>query len=446
MPIDTRHPEYTSMASSWSLARTILAGERAVKKRGEALLPRLDNQTDEQYESFLENASFYNATGRTADGYCGLLFRRAPRIRSFARPLEMDFDLCGSNLLTYCRTVVNEVIATGRCGTFVDWNAPERRAYATFYRAEEIINWRVETSGGRNRLALVVLSEPQFVPKAGDPFDVEAVEQLRVCRLRNGVVQVEIHRQVGDKFVKVSEMVPARRRKPLTSIPFVFHSPGPEGVPVGKLPLEDMINANLDHYRLLAAQRNALKFVALPLLTLSGFDLATHPATTAQNNTAVPSTLRSANWDAHARYVEYTGSGLRAFEEALDRNERMMAVLGSRLLEPRKNVGETAEAIELRQSGESSVLAAMGLCMSESLSDVMRIMQSWGTVPVPGTPLPRITLNADFNTSTMSPQMLRELVGTLQSNGITREEFAEALRRGEVLPSNPTPVVGDPEQ
>jgi nitrous oxidase accessory protein NosD len=33
-----------------------------------------------------------------------------------------------------------------------------------------------------------------------------------------------------------------------------------------------------------------------------------------------------------------------------------MAVLGARLLESQKKVGETAEAIELRQSGENSIL------------------------------------------------------------------------------------------
>jgi len=54
---------------------------------------------------------------------------------------------------------------------------------------------------------------------------------------------------------------------------------------------------------------------------------------------------------------EFTGQGLTTFERAMDRDEKLMAVLGSRMLEDAKKVGETATAIELRQSGEHTVLA-----------------------------------------------------------------------------------------
>ena len=46
---------------------------------------------------------------------------------------------------------------------------------------------------------------------------------------------------------------------------------------------------------------------------------------------------------------------MTTFERAMDRDERLMAVLGSRMLEDMKKVGETATAIELRQSGEYSI-------------------------------------------------------------------------------------------
>jgi hypothetical protein len=293
---------------------------------------------------------------------------------------------------------------------------------------------------------MLVLDEPQLEAQPDDIFEQKLVRQIRVVILETHGVVVRIFREVNGKMIQIHEIIPTRRRKPLPAIPFVFHAPGPESVNVAKLPLEDMINANLDHYRLSAAQRNALNYVALPLLALAGFDLAAYGTDTAAKNTTIPQTLRSTSWDAHASYVEYSGSGIDAFEKALDRCERLMAVLGSRLLEPRKNVGETAEAIELRQSGESSVLASMGLCISESLSEVMRIMSAWGTVPTPGDALPRITLNADFNTATMTPQMLRELVAAWQAKAFSEADLVEALRRGEVLPSNAVAVVGDPEQ
>jgi len=68
---------------------------------------------------------------------------------------------------------------------------------------------------------------------------------------------------------------------------------------------------------------------------------------------------------AQAGYLEFTGQGLTTFERAMGRDERLMAVLGSRLLHDQKKVGETAEAIRLRQSGEDSVLTAIATSVSE---------------------------------------------------------------------------------
>ena len=62
---------------------------------------------------------------------------------------------------------------------------------------------------------------------------------------------------------------------------------------------------------------------------------------------------------ATAGFLEFTGQGLTTFERAMDRDERLMAVLGSRMLEDAKRVGETATAIELRQSGEYSILGGV---------------------------------------------------------------------------------------
>ena len=72
---------------------------------------------------------------------------------------------------------------------------------------------------------------------------------------------------------------------------------------------------------------------------------------------------------ASAGFLEYTGHGLTTFERAMDREERLMAILGARLLETQKRVGEAAEAIELKQSGENSILGARSL---DSMMELFR--------------------------------------------------------------------------
>jgi hypothetical protein len=141
---------------------------------------------------------------------------------------------------------------------------------------------------------------------------------------------------------------PRRRGQPLPALPFVFHGPRHSRPAVDKLPLADIIAVNLDHYRLDADYKHGIHFTALPTAWVSGFDknasLRIGSSTAWVTETA----------GATAGFLEFTGQGLTTFERAMDRDERLMAVLGSRLLAEQKKVGETAETIELRQSGENS--------------------------------------------------------------------------------------------
>ena len=129
-------------------------------------------------------------------------------------------------------------------------------------------------------------------------------------------------------------------------------------------PLGDVIAVNLDHYRLDADFKHGMHFTALPTPWVSGFDKA------AILRIGSSTAWTSETVGASAGFLEYTGQGLKTFERALDRDERLMSVLGARLLESQKKVGETAEAIELRQSGENSILGNLALSVSASLTQL----------------------------------------------------------------------------
>jgi hypothetical protein len=94
-----------------------------------------------------------------------------------------DVDMLGTSLTAYAKMVVGDMIGLGRAGTLVDWESEaEQRAYAVFYRAEQIINWRVERVSGRNVPTLVVLRETAG-GEGEDVFEPAVVEQIRVLRL-----------------------------------------------------------------------------------------------------------------------------------------------------------------------------------------------------------------------------------------------------------------------
>jgi len=461
VPVNSTHADYEAAAPGWSRARDVLAGEDAVKARGEKYLARLDAQTDEEFAAYGKRASFFNATARTAEAYLGLIFRRPPFLKlpsestGVGRALaefQNDADMLGTSLSGYAKVVVGDVVGLGRAGSLVDWEAEaERRAYAVFYPAERIMNWRMGRVRGRNVLTLLVLSEKAETgtqEAESDEFEPEVVEQLRVLRLVVGddgdaFCRVDLWQEQaveGEKgkteWVVVDSRVPRRLGKPLPLIPFVFHGPRHSRADVDRGPLEDIIAVNLDHYRLDADFKHGLHFTALPTAWVSGFDKA------ASLRIGSSSAWVSETPGATAGFLEFTGQGLTTFERAMDRDERLMAVLGSRMLEDVKKVGETATAIELRQSGEYSILGNVAASVSESLTQLLRWVYWWNsTEELPDDVTSEqvlVTLNSDFSTKGLASQDVQAIVAAWQAGAISQDTMHELFRRGEVLPEGRT--------
>jgi hypothetical protein len=145
---------------------------------------------------------------------------------------------------------------------------------------------------------------------------------------------------------------------------------------------------------------------------------------------------------ATAGFLEFTGQGLTTFERAMDRDERLMTVLGSRMLEDAKKVGETATAIELRQSGEYSILGGVAFSVSESLTQVLRWVYWWNSTEVLPDDVSSeqvlMQLNSDFSTKGLASQDVQAIVGAWQAGAISQDSMLELFRRGEVLPEGRT--------
>lgn len=214
----------------------------------------------------------------------------------------------------------------------------------------------------------------------------------------------------------------------------MFHGPRHAQPAVEKLPLADIIAVNLDHYRLDADYKHGVHFTALPTAWVSGFD-----------KSATLKIGSSTAWvtetpGATAGFLEFTGQGLKTFERAMDRDERLLAVLGSRLLEGQKKVGETAQAIELRQSGENSILANIAVNVSASLTQVLRWAHWWNSTEASPDEVTQVLveLNTDFSTKGLSALEIHASVTAWQANAISRETMTDLFRRGEVLPEGRT--------
>ena len=484
MPANSTHLDYDASLPSWLRARDVIAGEDAVKTGGIKYLPRLDSQSDDEYDGYKSRACFFNATSRTADGFLGLLFRRDPEVKlpdrhagvgGALRVFTDDVDLMGTSLFTFCKGVVGEVLAVGRCGTLIDWAGSgasrtgqhgEERAYVVRYAAEDILNWQTQRINGRNLVTMIALREIVERPDSDDPFAVKLAETVRVLKLEvlpdggtRYVVEIwqvlaDSHRakspsswvgnfwssqkssQAKTEWTLVESRIPLRLGKPLPLIPFVFHGPRNALPDVDKMPLADIISVNLDHYRLDADYKHGLHYTALPTAWVSGFDK------TSELRIGSSTAWVAETPGAVAGFLEFKGHGLSTFENAQNRDERLMAVLGSRMLEDTKRVGETADAIELRQAGENSILMTLALSVSDSISQVLRWVYWWNsTEQYPediSESLVLLQINTDFTAKGLTAMELTAIVSAWQAGAISQATMFDLFRKGEVLPTGRT--------
>lgn len=457
------HQDYEDHCQTWTQCRDAVAGEEAVKSKGERYLPKFEGMDPAEYDMYKRRTKFLPASGRTLKGLHGMLFRREPEVKlgkeDFATNLAADADLSGCSLQEYTKDLSLDLLKVGRAGTLVEWSDTEARSYLSFYVAEAIVNWSTVRVAGEMVLGLVVLKE--CVPdEAGRlPFNPDddgvpaSIEQLRVLQLLDGVYVVQIWRSEGSdggssgdqkvkKMVMIEEKVPLRKGAPMDFIPFVFHSAENTDDECCKPPLEDIVSVNLHHYRLQADYDNALHFTASPTPWVSGFPVAAGQKLRIGSNYA----WHTETVGATAGFLEYSGSGLSTIKAALDDDKAEMAMLGARLLEEQKRDSEAAETVRLRQTGETSVLANLSDNVSKTMGRALKIAVWWhGFAETPAAidnETASIQVNRDFIESKMASADLAAIVTAWIQGAVSHNTVLYNLRKGEVIP----PGVSDEDE
>ena len=415
MGVESKHAEYEASAAKWARARDVLAGEDSVKAAGVTYLPKLDSQSEEEYTAYKARASFFGATRRTLEEYLDLVFRKAPGVvlgsGSGLGAFLADCDRWGAGFVSYARRVVSEVLGVGRAGTLVLQDSASKRAFVSAWRAEDILDWAVERICGRTVLVLLVLKE-------GD--------RLRVFRMVEAVCVQEVWAQADGTWAIGERNELQRDGAALKFIPFVFHGPRNSRPDVERLPLSDIITANLDHYRLDADYKHGLHFTALPTAWVSGFDKAA--PLRIGSSTAWVSEVPGAS----AGFLEFSGAGLAHIERAIEKVERRMALLGARMLERSDAPGDEASGGSGQLCGLGSIVASL----NQSLSRVLGVASWWFEGGDLEEAIGRVsfTMNTDLGARAMSGEEITAVVAAWRAGAISRETMLERFKRGEVLP------------
>jgi hypothetical protein len=424
MPIDTKHPSYNDNVNKWQRCRDVYEGDDAIKSRGLEYLPAIDkNQTGDEYRSYANRATFFEAVGRSVDGFIGAISRRPHKINLPAKlqPMIDDATLAGVSLSEFVKKLCQETLLTGRAGILVDYDEVKMLPYLSVYSAESIINW----SASR-----IVLFETVYEEDPADPYKLTSVTQFRELSLIDGVYTVTVWRKDKDAPIDAAWQVygeifqPTKRGATFDKIPFFWVSILGPTAEICKPPLLGMVNVALSHYRLSADYAHGLHWTGLPTFYVTGSDSA-EPV---RIGAATAIMLKDPN--AKVGYAEFKGDGLGSLERAIAAKEQQMAVLGAAILGAEARRVETAEAARIRHSGETGLLMAAVSAVQASLQAALSFAAEWAGA-AGGL---AVELNDDFISTRLDPQTLLGLVQAYQAGALSLAGLQQAMQDGDLLP------------
>jgi hypothetical protein len=435
------------------------AGKDAIIAAGEAYLPKLSDQTQNEFSAYIGRAAYFNATGRTIDGLKGMLFRQPPTVTvpDNVKPMLDNVTLSGVPLQILTLEVAEEVLTVGRVGILVDFPQVDTSAMTladtrrqnlqplmTTYVAESILNWQTATINNVKVLSQVRLEEDVEVPT--DEFTVVSKKQYRVldlARLENplsGETQIvyrvrvfEVIQKDGkEEDVQIGDDVfPKMNGDYLDYIPFYFISVDDVSECIDEPPLLDLVDMNLAHFRTTADYEHGCHFTGLPTPVVSGY---TPDATGAASTFGIGS---MSAWvfprpEAKAYYLEFTGQGLGALKENITAKEQKMAVLGARMLEGQGKSGvESADTAGIHRSGEQSTLASAAQAMSIGISLALNTYCMFAGASDPKGA--KFDLNRDFFPPVTDALTLTALIAGWQNGAYGYETLFNMLKQNEII-------------
>lgn len=438
MAVNAKHPEYLKNLTKWQLMRDALAGEVAKEK----YVPKLSDQEDNEYKAYVGRAEFYNATARTQVALTGLLFAKPPKVelpealKTIAENVSLDDD----TLEALAKNIADECLSVGRCGVLVDLPSVEKadyskleaerlnlRAYATLYKAENIINWKTTKINGSNVTSLVVLAETYAEPTQ-DEFVDKIKTRYRVLDLHEGYYRQRVFSETkAGNFEVVSEIYPSANGQKLEYLPFTFFNVNDLKTSVEKPPLLDLARVNISHFRSEVDLEHGTHFTALPTPYVTGYQGET------EGKLKIGST---AVWainspDAKVGFLEFSGAGLSTLENRIAVKEKRMSILGARLLLDEKKTAEATETLQMRKSGENAVLTNVASTISDGIASFLKDIAFFENIASENL---IYEINTDYNLTMIEPQLLAQIIAGIQSGDIPNEVLYDALLKGELMP------------
>lgn len=436
------HPEVKYWFPEWKMTRDACAGEKSIKASGTAYLPKLEGMTEDEYATFVGNATFFGFSGRTASALTGTIFRRKETLENFPDILTSKLEKIsrtGEDFTTFAAYTCEEIIKMGRFGVLLDMGptpTTDPRPYLAAYPAESIVDWDAEDIDGQQTLTMVMLWE---VVLQRDPtkLNPKFVSQFRKLSLNNGVYEQELFSNPKGDAAPTSEFsrgvtVPKVRGKSLNYIPFHVFGTFLSSLAVEKATLHDIVRLNISHYRSYAHLEHGRVFAGFPLYFVeSGQGGGESEAEFTLGASRVWVTPPGAK----PGILELNGQGLKFLVDGLDQKEAQAASLGGRMIGVRSTaVAESDNQVALAERNEQAQLLKITRSLDAGFTKILRWWAQWNDLPEAQARKISAAFNKDFLFDSAGAREFRAIHTMYKDGVLPVEVLFHYMKKASVIP------------
>jgi hypothetical protein len=425
---------YVEMASKWSKIQTLLDGTASMRAAGERYLPKHENEKPDAYYARRISSVLKNVAQQTLDSWVGRPFsvpvKTDDDVPPEIRALLDDIDLRGNDVAVFARDWFKEGISKAFAHVLVDFPYVDRtgrtladdrrdglRPYWSLIRPENLVFASSQMIGSKEVLTHVRIVETTV---ERDGFREKTVVRVRVFDWSPGGVAVTLWR-LGDKRKwKVEE---PSRPIDIDVIPIVTFYADHKGLLLGKPPIEDLVDLNIQHWQSRSDQTNILTVARFPILALSGG--------TEEESTVVigpKKMLFCPDPAGKFYYVEHSGAAIGAGRQDLLDLEDAMTEYGTEFLKQRPS-RETATARTLDSAEATSPLQDAVRRFNDSMTQALYLTAKWMGIEDGG----HVRVNDDRGPDQASGADLQALGQARQMRDLSRVAYLREFKRRGLL-------------
>lgn len=441
--VATRSSQYQAMEPAWTLIADIMAGAAAVRAKGEAYLPKYEDESKEEHKRRVKTApwrpeftdALRNLASKPFSKEVAVGDKASQRIKEFAE----DVDGRGNNLTAFSREVFEKGIANGFHAILVDYPtmepgatiAAERAAGARPYwlqiNARDIIALYTAMQGGREVVTHVRISECS-IERNG--YGEREVERIRVLEPGRWELWEERKNAAGeDEWVKIGEGLINRGGK--ASVPLALFFTGErKGEMLVKPPLEDLAQMQIELYQALSRQDEVLTFAGSPMLAANGMNAPGEGDAKVSVGPkrvlfAPPTDGSQTSWD----FVQPDAANITEIRNHVESIIDDMRRLGMQPL-TQKSGSPTATGQSIEAAKAHSAVQAWALGLKDVLEQAMVFTSEWMAEP----DNVEVDVSTDFSVAPFAQAPLDALDKARARKDLSQRTYWEGLRRFDVLP------------